>query len=558
MAFDKEQRLEKVGAVEKKEAEELARLLAEKYHVPYLDLAHISIDLDVLKLIPEDRARELGMAVVQSAGKKLQIAVKNPNLDSVKEAIEELRRLGYTPQVFMSSLYGLEHVWSRYVEIPKETHVTTNIIDISSGNLEDFRDHVSNARDLGRFLENKIVKRTGARTTDVLEYILAGAYHLEASDVHIEAQEEEIYLRLRLDGILEEISRFPREIHKTLISRIKLVSKLKLNVTDRSQDGRFTIHTSEVDVEVRVSILPGPYGESVVMRILHPKAIALTFEDLGMQPQVFRLMERELRRPNGMIITTGPTGSGKTTTLYAFLKKAREEPGMKIITIEDPIEYHLSGISQTQVNKDAGYTFENGLSAIVRQDPDIILVGEIRNRETAEIAMHASLTGHLVFSTLHTNSAAGTIPRLIDLGVTGNIIAPAINVAIAQRLMRVLCQYCKKEAAPTADQKKIMEEAVSTLPQDFERPKLDGIKIFDPVGCDRCNRSGYKGRRGVFEAFLIDDDIELLILRNPSEAEVQQTAVKKGMLMMSQDAILKIIAGITTFAEFERVVGIIE
>ncbi|OGF86573.1 hypothetical protein A3B19_00470 [Candidatus Giovannonibacteria bacterium RIFCSPLOWO2_01_FULL_46_32] len=442
--------------------------------------------------------------------------------------------------------------------MPKETHVTTNIIDISSGNLEDFRDHVSNARDLGRFLENKIVKRTGARTTDVLEYILAGAYHLEASDVHIEAQEEEIYLRLRLDGILEEISRFPREIHKTLISRIKLVSKLKLNVTDRSQDGRFTIHTSEVDVEVRVSILPGPYGESVVMRILHPKAIALTFEDLGMQPQVFRLMERELRRPNGMIITTGPTGSGKTTTLYAFLKKAREEPGMKIITIEDPIEYHLSGISQTQVNKDAGYTFENGLSAIVRQDPDIILVGEIRNRETAEIAMHASLTGHLVFSTLHTNSAAGTIPRLIDLGVTGNIIAPAINVAIAQRLMRVLCQYCKKETAPTADQKKIMEEAVSTLPQDFERPKLDGIKIFEPVGCDHCNRSGYKGRKGVFEAFLIDDDIELLILKNPSEAEVQQTAIKKGMLMMSQDAILKIIAGITTFAEFERVVGIIE
>lgn len=558
MAFDKDQQEEKVETVERKEAEELTRLLAEKYQVPYLDLGRISIDLDVLKLIPEDRARELGIAIVQSTGKKLQVAVKNPNLDTLKEAVEELRRLGYTAQVFMSSLYGLERVWSRYSEIPRETHITTNIIDISSENLQDFRDHVSNARDFGRFLENKIVKRTGARTTEVLEYILAGAYHLEASDVHIEAQEHEIYLRLRLDGILEDISRFPREIHKTLMSRIKLVSRLKLNVTDRSQDGRFTIHTHQTDVEVRVSILPGPYGESVVMRILHPKAIALSFEDLGMQPQVFKIMERELQRPNGMIITTGPTGSGKTTTLYAFLKKSREEPGMKIITIEDPIEYHLEGISQTQVNRDAGYTFENGLSAIVRQDPDIVLVGEIRNRETAEIAMHASLTGHLVFSTLHTNSAAGTIPRLIDLGVAGNIIAPAINVAIAQRLMRILCQYCKKGVPPSQEHMKVMEESISTLPSDYEKPKLEGLTIFEPVGCEHCNRSGYKGRKGVFEAFIIDDEIELLILKNPSEAEVQQTAVKKGMLTMSQDAILKIIAGMTTFAEFERVVGIIE
>ena len=556
MAFDEEKRREKIKSIEKKEADELARLLAQKYKVPYLDLSRISIDLDILKIIPEEKARSLGMAVVQSAGKKIQIAVKNPNLDSAKEAIEELRREGWVPQIFMTSLPGLERVWARYQEIPEEAVTTSNVVDVSKGNVEEFREKIHNTRDLKAYLETNILKRAGARVTEILEYILAGAYQLEASDVHIEAQETVVRLRLRLDGMLEDIIDFPPETLKLLLSRIKLVSKMKLNVHDRSQDGRFTIHTSDVDVEVRVSILPGPYGESAVLRILHPKAIALTFENLGMQPQVNKIIERELKRPNGMIITTGPTGSGKTTTLYAFLKKTREEPGIKIITIEDPIEYHLGGISQTQVSKDAGYTFENGLSAIVRQDPAIILVGEIRNRETAEIAMHASLTGHLVFSTLHTNSAAGTIPRLVDLGVAENIIAPAINVAIAQRLVRILCVHCKKLSAPTEDQKAAIRLTIETLPSTFERPPLDKIQIFEAEGCDLCNHTGYKGRQGVFEAFIIDDDIERLILKNPSEAEVRESAVKQGMLTIQQDGILKILAGLTTFAEFERVIGI--
>ncbi len=556
MAFDEEKRREKIKGIEKKEAEELARLLAQKYKVPYLDLSRVSIDLDVLKIIPEEKARGIGLAIIQSAGKKIQIAVKNPNLDSLKEAVEELRREGWVPQIFMASLPGLERVWARYQEIPKEVQVTSNIVDVSKGNVKEFKDKVHNTRELKDYLETNILKRAGSRVTEILEYVLAGAYQLEASDVHIEAQEKVVRLRLRLDGILEDIIDFPPEMLRPLLSRIKLVSEMKLNVHDRSQDGRFTIHTPEVDVEVRVSILPGPYGESAVLRVLHPKAISLTFENLGMQPPVYKIVEHELKRPNGMIITTGPTGSGKTTTLYAFIKKAREEPGIKIITIEDPIEYHLGEISQTQVSKDAGYTFENGLSAIVRQDPDIILVGEIRNRETAEIAMHASLTGHLVFSTLHTNSAAGTIPRLIDLGVAANIIAPAINVAIAQRLVRILCVHCKKSSVPTEDQSTTIHTAIETLPKEYTRPSLDAIQIFEAAGCDLCNHTGYKGRQGVFEAFVIDDQIELMILKNPSEAEVREAAVKQGMLTIEQDGILKILAGLTTFAEFERVIGI--
>ncbi|MBI2052629.1 MAG: type II/IV secretion system protein, partial [Candidatus Ryanbacteria bacterium] len=538
-----------------KEAEELASILAKKYKVPYLDLSRISIDLEALKIIPEATARSLGMAVVQAAGKRLQIAVKNPTLEPRKEKIEDLKLKGYTPQIFLSSLLGLERVWERYKEIPAEVHITPNVVDITRGDLEEFRSNTKNIADLQKYLQQKIARRGGTHVTELLEYILAGAYLLEASDVHIETEEEKVRLRLRLDGLLQLVTEFPHEIHKSILSRIKLVSNIKLNIHDRSQDGRFTIRTSEVDVEVRVSTLPGPYGESVVMRILHPKAISLTFENLGMQPPVYKLMEQEIKKPNGMIITTGPTGSGKTTTLYAFVKRVREEPGIKIITIEDPIEYHLEGISQTQTNKTSGYTFESGLSAIVRQDPDVILVGEIRNKETAEIAMHASLTGHLVFSTLHTNSASGTIPRLIDLGIAPNIIAPAINVAIAQRLLRVLCAHCKKPAEPAPAQKKLIEKVVGSLPPAYERPSLEKLVIYEPGACDLCSHTGYKGRVGIYEAFLIDDAVERLILKNPSEAEILEVALKQGLVPMAHDGVLKIIAGTTSFSELERMVG---
>lgn len=554
MAFDEEKQKEKIANLQAREEEELARLLAVKYKTPYINLARISIDLDALKLIPEDRAREVGIAIIQAIGKKLQIAVKNPNLDSIKAAVGELHDQGYIPQLFLASIQSLERAWGRYKEISKESAATTNVIDISKIGMGDFHAEVHNTGDFQNYLKAKVLRGSAARITNMLDLVLAGAYTLEASDIHVEPEEKRVHLRLRLDGVLQDITDFSHDIHKMLLSRIKLVSELKLNVHNRAQDGRFTIRADDTDVEVRVSTLPGPYGESIVMRILHPKAIAMTFDNLGMQPPVKEMMEREIKKPNGMIITTGPTGSGKTTTLYAFVKKIRE-PGIKIITIEDPIEYHLEGISQTQVDHSGEYTFETGLSAIVRQDPDIILVGEIRNRETAEIAMHASLTGHLVFSTLHTNNAPGTIPRLIDLGVAPNIIAPAINVAIAQRLLRVLCMQCKKEAKPTAEQLKIFQEYISNLPPAYARPKLDGAIIFEHAGCELCNHTGYRGRIGIFEAFLVDDEVERLILKNPSEAEVRAVALRQGMITLQQDGILKILAGITSFDEFVRIVG---
>ncbi len=556
MAFDEEQQKEKLDILQQKEEESLAQILAKKYKIPYINLGRASIDLDALKIIPKDRAQAAGLAIVQSTGKKLQIAVKNPTLDPVKEIVNDLHREGYQPQLFLASIRSLKHAWDRYDEAGTASVSLTNIIDISKDKIAEFRKEIRTTKDFEHMLGGTILQGKTQRVTDLLDYILGGAFELIVSDIHIEPAENEVHMRVRLDGLLQDIARFSHDMHKMLLVRIKLICELKLNVHDRSQDGRFTIRDGDTDVEVRVSTLPGPYGESIVMRILHPRAIETSFEDLGIHPVLLELIEREIQKPNGMIITTGPTGSGKTTTLYAFIKKLNE-PGVKIITIEDPIEYHIAGITQTQVNKDAGYTFETGLSAIVRQDPDIVLVGEMRNRETAEIGMQAALTGHLVFSTLHTNNAPGTIPRLIDLGVPPNIIAPAINLAIAQRLVRILCPHCKKQTPATPEQMITIKKLVETLPEKYTRPPLDNAYIYTPGSCGECNFLGYKGRLAVFEAFLIDDDMERLILKNPSEAIVREAALKQGMVTLEQDGILKLLQGITSWDELNRIVGLI-
>jgi len=290
------------------------------------------------------------------------------------------------------------------------------------------------------------------------------------------------------------------------------------------------------------------------LRILHPKTIAMSFENLGFQKEVLEMLWNEIKKPNGMILTTGPTGSGKTTTLYAFLKKINS-PKIKIITIEDPIEYHLPGVSQTQVGKEKKYDFSNGLKAILRQDPDVIMVGEIRDLDTAETAIHASLTGHLVFSTLHTNNAAGTIPRLIDLGVKPNLIGPAVNAAIAQRLVRKLCPASKIQDAPTEKEKEILKKIIKNMPPNFQKIKSEPKIIWRPKPCPECNNTGYKERIGVFEVLKIDEKIEKLISQNSTESELQKAAEEQGMLTMQQDGILKILEGVTSFDEVERVVG---
>ncbi|MFH1968508.1 MAG: GspE/PulE family protein [bacterium] len=448
-------------------------------------------------------------------------------------------------------------------------------------------------KDIAGF-KKKIEEYLKQNITELLDVILYGAISLNASDIHIEPEEKDARLRIRLDGILQDVVFFDHETHRHLLSRLKLTSKLKLNITDKPQDGRFTIglpptnfrddkpdktkSNAELNpklvggelIEVRTSSLPAEYGESIVMRILNPKSLVL-LDKLGLRDDLLKVFQKEIERPNGMIIVTGPTGSGKTTTLYAFLKKI-QNPEIKIITIEDPIEYHLKGVSQTQVAPEKGYNFADGLKSIVRQDPDVILVGEIRDEETAKIALQAALTGHLVLSTLHTNDAAGTIPRLVDLGAEASSIAPAIKMAIAQRLVRKICKKCSVFEKPSATELSEIKKGLkhlSRLPEGnrgsstaspsgpkIKIPDLDKIKIakIKEGGCQACNFTGYKGRQGLFEAFLVDSEMEKFILTNPPVSSIRELAIKKGMVTMYQSGLIDIALGITTFDEIQRVV----
>ncbi|MFZ3074304.1 MAG: GspE/PulE family protein [Minisyncoccales bacterium] len=405
-------------------------------------------------------------------------------------------------------------------------------------------------------IEKRIGDASGT-VTQIIELILAGGIVLDASDIHIEGQESDAKLRVRLDGVLQDVVSFDKKTYNNLVSRIKLLSEMKLNISHKPQDGRFSILAGDDSVEIRASILPTEYGDSIVMRILNPKSL-ISLEQAGLRKDLYDIFLQQIARPNGMIIVTGPTGSGKTTTLYGFLKKI-QNPEIKIVTIEDPIEYHLEGISQTQVEPDKGYDFVSGLRAIVRQDPDAILVGEIRDLETADIALQAALTGHLVFSTLHTNDAAGTIPRLISLGAKPFNIGPALNMAIAQRLVRHICEKCGVMETPTAEElaelNELLADAAPALAQKgVAMPAIDAnLKIPRAKGCAHCGNTGYRGRIGIHEAFIIDNEIQNYILGTPTIPGLKEMAKKKGMLTMYQDGLIKVVQGITTLDEVKRV-----
>ena len=426
-------------------------------------------------------------------------------------------------------------------KITGEIKISPPLLNITQKikNVSDFKERI------GEFLEKSV--------TELSEVILGGGIHLEASDIHIEPREEESKIRVRIDGLLQDVTVFGREIYERILSRIKLLSGMKLNISDRPQDGRFSILIGGLPIEIRASTLPAEYGESIVLRILNPKSL-IEMESLGLREDLLELFKKEIKKPNGMIIVTGPTGCGKTTTLYAILKKI-QNPEIKIITIEDPIEYHLKGISQTQVDPKAGYDFANGLKSIMRQDPDVILVGEIRDLETAEITSQAALTGHLVFTTLHTNDAAGTVARLTSLGAKPSNIGPAINMVIAQRLVRMVCKKC-------TEFKKISPEGLKKLKKEMGSSK--GVKITKLTpelktpkikGCQNCNFTGYRGRIGIFEAFLVNDEMEKFILTSPSIAALREKIIKKGMITMKKDGLIKVLEGITTIEEVERVTG---
>lgn len=421
------------------------------------------------------------------------------------------------------------------IAVPKET-------------FEQYKGQISSLQDLARFLETKDVQDI----TKTASQLLCAAVILEASDVHIEPQENDAKVRLRLDGLLQDAAVIPTPLYAALLSRVKLASGLKLNVEDRPQDGRFSLSIGyDQPIEIRTSTLPSEYGETMVMRVLNPKSL-IQLQNLGLRKDLLALFAKELKKPNGMVVVTGPTGSGKTTTLYAFLKEV-QKPEIKIITIEDPIEYHLEGISQTQTHPEKGYDFASGLRAIVRQDPDVILVGEVRDGETAQIALQSALTGHLVFSTLHTNDAAGTVARLKSLGTEPNNISAAINIIIAQRLVRTICNACGASAKASPKEEQKIHHILSGLPKTIQASIPKTIELKKATGCKACNHTGYKGRVGIFEAMEITEETEQYILSGPSTSALKEFAMKRGMATMLQDGMLKVLEGITTLEEVERV-----
>ncbi len=547
--FDTEAEDAKLAGLREKEEEDLAKILSDRYGLSYADLSFSPVNVDALRLVPEAKAREAEMAVFDKVSKKLSIGLRNPQNTALADVLSELESRGFTLEKSLISKRSLAHALDRYKDLSYAHVSAAGVFDISGEDLMQLEKDFSSLKKLKEHLDGVLSTKKVAQVSRVFEDIIAAALSLQASDIHIEPEEHAVKLRLRLDGLLQDAYEFDPKTYRSMNSRVKLLSGLKLNVENRAQDGRFTIAVQGTEVEVRTSVIPGNYGEAIVLRILDPSAISRTLEESGIHPKLLARLVEEVQKPNGMLLTTGPTGSGKTTTLYTFLRKL-QTPDIKIVTIEDPIEYHLPGIVQTQVDhKD--YTFASGLRSILRQDPDVILVGEIRDAEVAEVATQAALTGHFVFSTLHTNNAAGTFPRLVDLGVDPKLFASAISVAMAQRLARTLDDTTKRARPATEEEKTLMQSVMAGVADPALLPASYDT-VYEPVPSEESD--GYKGRVGLYEAIFMNDQLGEFLRDNPSEGDIAKQVVSQGFLTMAQDGIIKVLAGKTTLDELKRVI----
>jgi len=555
VVFNDQDEQKRVDFLRKREEEELAQVLSQKYGVEYVDLTLVAVNVDALRLITEEEAKATEAAAFGRVGKKVSLAVRAPEHPKVKALVNKLTEMGYEVTLYMCSQESLKRAYQRYADLSYAQETKAGVFELSGEELEQLLDKVTTLEDIGKLIKEAVELKKAYRITRILEIILAGGLATNASDIHFEPEEAAVRLRYRLDGVLVDVLTFDHDTYRLALSRLKLLSGLKLNVQGDAQDGRFSIKIKGDEIELRTSILPGNYAETLVLRLLNPKSIGVPLQDLGFGEKLLARLLKEVAKPNGMIMTTGPTGSGKTTTLYAFLRKINS-PETKIITIEDPIEYHLQGLVQTQVDK-KNYTFANGLRSALRQDPDIIMVGEIRDSEVAQTAINAALTGHLVFSTLHTNDAAGSFPRLIDLGVDEKVLSSAINAALAQRLVRKLCEKCKVEGTPTAEEQKVIDKYVGTIvDKTLVPPETKKVWLAKEGGCAECHGRGYKGRMGIYEAVFMDPSIETILRSKPSEREIYAAARPQGIPSMQEDGIIKMLRGQTSMDELRRVVDL--
>ncbi len=524
---------------------------AKALGVPLLENAPQEIDKVLLAIIPEDTAKRYSMVPFRKEKDTIFVAMVNPQ---DFEALNVLRFLAekehVSIEIYITSEETFSEIMKHYTGTDMALKEAIFSLKRESEEITEFKEEKKKSKDAEVFQDAPIAK--------LVEVIVKHALDGRASDIHIEPVEGSFRVRFRIDGILRSQLVFPIEIGRAVISRIKILANLKIDEKRKPQDGRFSFKSERGDaVDLRVSSLPVIDGEKVVMRVLDKTSNSMDLEKLGLWGRNRSILEGRIHAPYGIILMTGPTGSGKTTTLYALLQILNKEE-RNIITLEDPVEYYVEGINQSQIKPEIGYTFATGLRSILRQDPNIIMVGEVRDSETAELVIHAALTGHLVLSTLHTNNAIGVIPRLIDMGVEPFLLSSALQVVAAQRLVRCICDNCREEFVLTELQRKHIQSLFDAI-----RPEERAAYGFDPKqkiifyqgkGCDQCGKSGYKGRVAIYEVIEINNEMrEIISDRRGDELEVRKAAERQGMSTMKQDGILKALKGITTLAEVERV-----
>jgi len=535
----------------KLDSERIAQELAKTLNVPYFNLQYLKPEVDALKYVPKNLAEKIKVLPIKKERETLVLGVIDPYSEELLKLQESLARQGLKTQIGIISPKSLEIGLKEYKFLKEKKISYLGTFEINQDVLLEVKEKVQQRNEIENLLKNLVQ----ADPFLILDYLLAGAIKFNATDIHFEPYEDKVLVRYRLDGILYDIFSFPKNIYHLLKNRIKILAGLMINIKDKPQDGRFSIIFDNENIDIRVSVIPSGDDEAIVLRILIFSLIVKNLEDLGLRKDDLETLNYVIHLPNGLILNTGPTGSGKTTTLYAILMKVKK-PEIKILTIEDPIEYKIEGVSQSQVEEEKGFTFAVALRSFLRHDPDVILVGEIRDKETAQIAIQASLTGHLVLSTLHTNDSLGAIPRLISLEVDPKLIPSALRLVIAQRLVRKVCSYCQTEYQPDENLKKKIQEKLKNLPSrvDLGDIDLENFTLVKANGCNQCFETGYKGMIGIFEFLKITKELEELIYQKPSEAEILK-AIENDFVSLQQDALIKALRKITTIEEVERVTG---
>ncbi len=520
-------------------------LKSESLKIPLKIVSSREILLKVLETIPEESAKYYRMIPLTKKDSRLEIGMVYPEDLKAREALEFLARQNkFSYRIFLVTLTNFNELLKKYRTLRKEV---TRALEELETELKVEKVKKIEMTEVERMVEEAPISK-------VVAVILRHAVDGNASDIHIEPGREKLRVRFRLDGVLHASIFLPLRILPAVVARVKILSNLKIDETRVPQDGRFSTKVEGRGIDFRVSTFPTTLGEKVAIRILDPGQRKVEFKELGITGRNLKVIEKALKKPYGMILATGPTGSGKTTTLYAILGLFNKEE-VNIMTLEDPVEYFMEGVNQSQVKPEIGYSFANGLRYTLRQDPDILMVGEIRDEETASLAIHAALTGHILLSTLHTSNTLGVIPRLVDMGIQAFLIPPTLSLALAQRLVRKLCPHCKKKVKANKEARKLILEEIEKFPSTIKKSvrPTGTFYVHEPAGCKRCNNVGYSGRIGIFEILEMTDRLGEVILKEPSEAKIQEEAKNQGMITMKQDGILKVLEGATSIEEVLRV-----